>query len=221
VNLVIGTPLTLINGEKYISVEGAPGGFQLYMPAEWTLDSIVELFHDMGIQLSLRMNSFEEIKRKHKMKDLEYKRPPELFPDGTPRPMGTHKLSDEQLRRLAMAVLDGKIFTSLQVREGDMRMLGSIFMPLVFMGTHSREFMFEKKGVGMLYGDMESAGNMGINGYPMLMSFSELDKEQTKEFIKYYEEAKAFKDRFISNGGSGKVDEKDPSEQKENSGQPS
>jgi hypothetical protein len=45
------------------------------------------------------------------------------------------KLSDEELKILVKDAYDGKIFTSLHLGEFDQYLVGSIFMPVIFMGA--------------------------------------------------------------------------------------
>ena len=39
----------------------------------------------------------------------------------------------EQIKHIAIGMRDGSIFTSMQIHEHDYNLLGSIFMPLIFM----------------------------------------------------------------------------------------
>lgn len=44
-------------------------------------------------------------------------------------------LTDEELKTLAKDTYDGKVFTSLHIREFEQYMVGSIFMPILFLGA--------------------------------------------------------------------------------------
>lgn len=92
--------------------------------------------------------------------------------------------TDEELKTLAMDILQGRVFTSSQVPEGYADLLPQIFMPLMFMEEEQRE-AFLKEEPYLLYAPMKEAFPTGVNGFPMFGSMAYLTKEDTIKVDKY------------------------------------
>lgn len=83
----------------------------------------------------------------------------------------------EELKQLALDIHHGLVFTSGNIKPGDL--LTMVFMPLAMMNPKQYE-RFLAKEPWALYEYYEKAMRMGVNGYPMFMSFSVLTREETK-----------------------------------------
>lgn len=84
--------------------------------------------------------------------------------------------SEEEIRRLAVDIVSGQVFTSAHIRGNDVEnLLRLIFMPLVFMTDDDIEVM-KKNHIHVLYEYYSKAGPRSINGYPIFMSFHVLDE---------------------------------------------
>jgi hypothetical protein len=92
-------------------------------------------------------------------------------------------MTDEELKQLALDIRSGRVFGTWNVREGDERLIGSIFMVLMFMEQKDRDAMKEQ-GVVHLYEYLSQAGPRAINGYPMFMSMRPLTGEQAGKIDK-------------------------------------
>ena len=93
--------------------------------------------------------------------------------------------SDEEIKKLALDMMAGRVFTSLHIREGEeARMLPSIFMPLVFIGgSEDGEALIEKLKSGeitLIYEYLSEAGPRAINGYPSFLSMRCLNRADHK-----------------------------------------
>ena len=90
----------------------------------------------------------------------------------------------EELKDIAMGIIQGNIFHSIQIRQHDMHLLQSIFMPLIFLDEVQFREMREA-GVYSFYGTV-SGQSRSINGYPMLMNMGWMTKEETDQLIEIY-----------------------------------
>ncbi len=76
-----------------------------------------------------------------------------------------HPLSDDEVRTLAMECHADRIFGSWMIREGDERLMMTIFLPLTFLDDIALKEM-RRDGVVHCYAVMADAMPRGINGYP-------------------------------------------------------
>ena len=90
--------------------------------------------------------------------------------------------TDEEIKELALQLYRGDIFTSMQIRDNDMQLLGNIFMPLLFMNALSKKMLMLNRAFSF-YAEMKDAGPRSINGYPGFFSMSYLDQEDSKRLI--------------------------------------
>lgn len=104
--------------------------------------------------------------------------------------LGGH--SEEELKKLAQEIVDGKVFTDRDMRKGDQQggfMLQMIFMPLALM-ENVGAFVAD---AGLLYEYWDQAGPRSINGYPMFFSVRKIirkDMPALEHYVKFYWEAK-------------------------------
>lgn len=100
-------------------------------------------------------------------------------------------MSEEELRKLAVDYVEGKIFTTFHFHEAEMdrgEMVGLVFMPLLLGGVGFA------KDAWMLYEYYSEAGPRSINGYPIFFSMRKVihkDAEAFKLYVKEYQEMKA------------------------------
>lgn len=136
------------------------------------------------------------------------------------------KHTDEELKKIVRDVYDCKLFTSLHLKGHDSYLLGSIFMPTMFIGAGPTEpslvsdnqinrknklryieekLQYEKetperedfmKNIGMLYEENSKAGPRGINGYPIFMSCQILSIEDTNRFLDLYKRYEKMREEF-------------------------
>lgn len=92
--------------------------------------------------------------------------------------------SKEELKEIALGMMNNTIFHSLQIRAHDEHLLQSIFMPLIFLDEVQFRSM-EAAGAYSFYGKLQG-NEMGINGYPMLFNMGWMTKEETDQLIEIY-----------------------------------
>jgi hypothetical protein len=97
--------------------------------------------------------------------------------------------TEEELKQLAKDLLDDKIFTDAHIREGDDSLLGSIFMPIIFIDQKQRDKM-EAECVSVLFEYYSKAGPRSINGYPMFTSMNYMTKDEWEKVFNYHEKMK-------------------------------
>jgi len=111
------------------------------------------------------------------VEEVEEKDAPDLRPYKTK--------TDKEIKELAMSFYKGEIFIDRQVPEGEINLLGSIFMPLFFAGESLIKWI-EDNEIDMLYANLSDAMPRCINGYPMFSSINMLDKNDTVRFMEKY-----------------------------------
>ena len=100
--------------------------------------------------------------------------------------------SDDEIRALAVDVIEGKVFGSWMVPHEDSDLLGSIFMVLNFLDLDGRE------DIGHVYEYLGEAGGRGVNGYPSFMSIRYLNKEECRRLADACVSYKVARSSFLS-----------------------
>ena len=90
--------------------------------------------------------------------------------------------TDEELKKIAMDIVDDKIFTSDMVRNPSE--IGMVFMPVLLGGLKDMD-EDKKKDVRVLFEYYSEAMPRGINGYPTFPSVQILFKEEVPIIQKY------------------------------------
>ena len=99
------------------------------------------------------------------------------------------KLTDDEINALAEDIYRDRVFTSDQLRQGDLNMLPVIFVPLVFADKKIIELM-QKDAPGMIYEHLSEAGPRSVNGYPTFFSFHIVSQEDAKKVWEKFEQIK-------------------------------
>jgi hypothetical protein len=94
-----------------------------------------------------------------------------------------HRLTDAEVRKLAMGIHGGQVFVSWQLREHEMNLLTNVFMPLLFLSDIDR-MSLKRNEVIHFYGHMKDAADRSINGLPMFFSVGYLDKQDCDRIVK-------------------------------------
>jgi hypothetical protein len=93
-------------------------------------------------------------------------------------------MTDEEIKKLALDIRSNLVFGSWNIRKEEFeRMVGSVFMPLLFMDEESRKQMKDEE-IFHIYEYMSQAGPRSINGYPMFMSFRSINKTDAEKLFK-------------------------------------
>ena len=97
----------------------------------------------------------------------------------------------EEIKDIAMGMREGRIFTSMQIREHDMNLLNVIFLPLVFM-DYTQYKSIELMKIVHFYGHIDGGGSgRAINGYPSLFNMGMLNADDAKKVCDMYEKINA------------------------------
>ena len=103
----------------------------------------------------------------------------EIESGDTPTENQYQRKTNEEVNELAKQAYRGEVFFSWQVREHDMNLIGSIFMPLFFLDDVTRK-EWVRDEVCHFYGFMKDATSRGINGYPCFFGMGVLNKEDSQ-----------------------------------------
>lgn len=95
------------------------------------------------------------------------------------------RLDQDQIKELAEDIFKSSVFTERHINENDVRLLQSIFMPLV-LGALSGITEEQQKQVGMIYEYLEKAGPRSVNGYPVFFSMKILHIDDSEEVWDMY-----------------------------------
>lgn len=121
-------------------------------------------------------------------------------PRETPLPT-VPTIAEAELRKLALDMASGKVFTQLHLGEENAHLVQSVFMPLVFMAEP--ELAVLQEHCGMLYEYLDKAGPRSINGFPVFFSFRMLHKDDCAALWDYYKQAQVLMGEFLQpEGGS-------------------
>ena len=111
--------------------------------------------------------------------------------------MSSEPRTDEELRKVALDYVNGKIFTSFDIRPGERDSITtSVFMPLVFMSDEDINSMRDEKIV-LLYEYFNKAGTRSANGYPTFLSCHMMNEEDHKKWADYVGEVWEFQKQFV------------------------
>lgn len=84
--------------------------------------------------------------------------------------------TDEEIRKLALDIVEGQVFGSWMVLPTETHVIGSVFMVLALSGKEYAESLARRKVVHV-YEYLDKAGPRTINGYPTFMSHHELTED--------------------------------------------
>lgn len=101
-------------------------------------------------------------------------------------------LDEQELKQLAMDIVDGKVFTDRHVRKGGEGDMPMIFMPIA-LGCFQTEDEANLQKIGMLYEYYDKAGPRSMNGYPVFTSlhiFPQVQLELLEQTMRNYEALK-------------------------------
>lgn len=97
------------------------------------------------------------------------------------------RMSEDQIKALALDVYNGLVFTSDHVPESDTSLIRSIFLPWSLVSPDQLREWYEQNRPYLLYEYYTEAQERSINGYPVFMSVRYLDKIEYESFIRYYQ----------------------------------
>lgn len=102
---------------------------------------------------------------------------------------------------MARSLFRNEIFTDLHIPEPQPQAVLTVFMPLALGGLHA--FPIEElEKIGLIYEFMDKASPRSVNGLPTFMSFSLLNKEDTRYVLDKAAELQTAEEKIMgeSNG---------------------
>jgi hypothetical protein len=96
--------------------------------------------------------------------------------------------AEEELKQIAKDIYAGNIFTSNHMKPEDQGIMQLVFLPLTFIDGQEREDLLaaaKNEQIGCFYERYTEALPRQINGYPIFMSMSALNKEDVKKVEEY------------------------------------
>jgi hypothetical protein len=99
--------------------------------------------------------------------------------------------ADREIRQLAADLQAGAVFGSWMIHEYDLPLMGSVFMPLIFLNDIQKKTL-KRDGITHFYGYMRDAGPRAINGMPMFYSIQYLNAEDCKRLTASLKALRAF-----------------------------
>lgn len=109
-------------------------------------------------------------------------------------------MSTDKLKQLAMDVIDGKVFGSWMLRNGDERLLPNIFMTIMFMPAWW-EFELRRDKIVHFYEFESEASPRGINGYPCFFSMRLLDQDDSRKLESFMKKISVMRQEFMNDSG--------------------
>lgn len=101
---------------------------------------------------------------------------------------------DEELRLIAVGMVDGTIYSSLHLEPHDD--LAMIFMPIALMSEVDRISFFQN--CGLIYEYVSKASPVAINGSPSFFSMNFVSLADTEKLRVFVKEYAAVKKAFLS-----------------------
>lgn len=97
--------------------------------------------------------------------------------------------TDDELRKIAKQLYRNEIFSTWHIRESDLELTPSVFMPLVFMDQNYRDWMVENN-ITFLYAIYSESppAPTAINGYPVFYSMNMLNAADEDKVRAMYDE---------------------------------
>ena len=103
--------------------------------------------------------------------------------------------SDAELKKIAVDLYHGKIFTDRHLPRHEQRLLGNIFMPLFFGGEKMLKAAQENE-YDLIFEYLDKREIRSINGYPIFFSCQFLTRSERETMSRYYEQYKEMQAAF-------------------------
>ena len=111
--------------------------------------------------------------------------------------LGRPVRDDKELKKIAMDLADGKIFTDRHFSQREAETLAQmVFMPLALMDEQQVP-LFMAEQPHLIYEYYDKAGPRAINGYPMFFSMQWLRKDESIIMFEYYDKLLEMKKEFM------------------------
>jgi len=104
--------------------------------------------------------------------------------------------TDEELKQLAVDIIEGKFFSTIGMPESDFDLLAMIFMPLALMDEETVNRIEERDPV-IFYADMSKRLSRSISGYPIFGEVGFIFRSELEKFATFYDQYLDIKNAFL------------------------
>ena len=101
-----------------------------------------------------------------------------------------------ELKKLAVDIVEGKVFGTWNIPSYDQHLVPLIFVPLSFMDAKQLKKLKRRKVVHV-YEYLDKAAPKTVNGYPIFFSFRLLKKRDWKRLVRYVKRFEKMKKEFL------------------------
>ena len=109
-------------------------------------------------------------------------------------------LTDDEIKKLAVDLKAGIVFTDRHIPEFDPRGLLVVFLPLSFLAEEQRgEWVknIEEERLGLVYEYLDKAGPRSVNGMPQFFSMRMIDTETATKVFAIYDKLVDAEDQVL------------------------
>ena len=101
-------------------------------------------------------------------------------------------MTDDELRTLAVDIVEGKVFGSWMLPEADLHLIGNVFMPLVLGGAERLP-----EDASCLYEYLDKRLPLTVNGHPTFLSFRFLTETERQALVPKIRQYRTLKAGFL------------------------
>ena len=101
-----------------------------------------------------------------------------------------------ELKRLAVDIVEGKVFGTWNIPSEDRNLVPLIFVPLCFIDEKQFRKLKSRK-VAHVYEYLYKAGPRSVNGYPIFFSCRFLTRKDWKKVVRYIRRYKRMREKFL------------------------
>lgn len=113
-------------------------------------------------------------------------------------PLGEVKLmTDDELKRLALDIVDGKVFGSWMTPDPNEGLIPFRIVTMMMDKEHL-EALKQRQVIG-LYEYLSEAGPMSVNGMPSFMSVRMIHKGEVDKLNEFINQARRMREQFLGN----------------------
>ena len=115
-------------------------------------------------------------------------------------------MEDKELKKLAIDIVENKVFGTFHMNKCEIANMGMIFMPLLFMSDEQKQELSNNKAVHF-YEYLTEAGPRSVNGFPTFMSVRNIVEKDWKKIVKYMAKYEARVSSFLNEGETKKTND--------------
>lgn len=102
----------------------------------------------------------------------------------------------EELKKLAIDIVEGRVFGTWNISSEEKNLIPMIFLPLNFIDEKQFRRLKSRKIVHA-YEYLDRAGSRTVNGYQIFFSCKFLTRKDWKKVVRYIRRYKKMRERFL------------------------